>query len=123
MYATPTLSAIIRGGAAITTPCPLFAEFRRRLGGAPGGKARDDTLYCLALMQHHGAPTRLLDCTYSPFAAVAFAMENGTAGLPKKQRPTPVVWCFRGQWCEDEAKKATPGRLVERRNADLHRSS
>lgn len=37
---------------------------------------RDEMFEWLALMQHHGAPTRLLDFTWSPFVAAFFALEK-----------------------------------------------
>jgi len=50
--------------------------------------ALDDTFQWLALMQHHGAPTRLIDFTWSPYVAAFFALENSTTNA--------AVWAING---------------------------
>ncbi len=45
-----------------------------------------DELQWLAIMQHHGAPTRLLDLTWSPYTAAFFALERAAGDA--------AVWCI-----------------------------
>jgi len=76
----------------------LVRDFRRRLRGEEYARVKDNTLYCLALMQHHGAPTRLLDCTYSPFVAAQMAIKEG------EREKHHVIWCFNPKWMDKHFK-------------------
>jgi len=63
--------------------------------------AETDAFQWLALMQHHGAPTRLLDFTWSPFVAAFFALERATAPAAVWALCLPEIW---------KAKHKFPGR-------------
>ena len=57
----------------------------------------------LSLMQHHGAPTRLLDFTYSVYVAAYFAVEAADADS--------VIWAVNGPWAVQQCAEL----LVHRR--------
>jgi hypothetical protein len=52
----------------------------------------DDEVEWLALMQHHGAPTRLLDFTWSPYVAAFFALERATRAAAVWAVNLPLLW-------------------------------
>lgn len=56
----------------------------------------------LSLMQHHGAPTRLLDWTYSFYVAAFFAIEQITPG------DTCAIWAFDYRWCHARLNQMYP---------------
>jgi hypothetical protein len=51
-----------------------------------------DAFQWLALMQHHGAPTRLLDFTWSPFVAAFLALEDATKDAAIWGVFIPAIW-------------------------------
>ncbi len=69
----------------------LFREFRRSYhqygGHIPSATA---VVEWLSLMQHHGAPTRLLDFNYSIYIASYFALEKAEGDC--------AIWAVRGPW-------------------------
>jgi len=84
--------------------------FRRKAHNYLHDKAvLDDDLRCLAMMQHHGAPTRLLDFTKSPYVAAFFALERASGDATVFALNTPALW------------RSTPAfdRTLDRERIDL----
>jgi hypothetical protein len=52
----------------------------------------------LALMQHYGTPTRLLDWTRSPYVATYFAVEDAEV-----ENESSAVWALDIEWCKQSA--------------------
>lgn len=92
----------------------MLEMFKRRAHNFLTGPllpSESDNLSWLAIMQHFGAPTRLLDWTASPFVAAYFAFEDW--------RPAPArraVWCIDQDWCRavsiDFLAKQRPGVVL-----------
>lgn len=85
----------------------LLTEFQRHAHRfAIGLPEPADRMRWFALMQHHGAPTRLLDCTYSFYVAVHFAIEHATPGQHC------ALWVMDQDSCWEHAKSQLPPGLV-----------
>ena len=55
-----------------------------------------NSLEWLSIMQHHGAPTRLLDFTYSFYVAAYFALEESEKDC--------AIWALNMEWTVEESK-------------------
>lgn len=86
----------------------LLRKFQREAHrfGLSNQPDRDDVLEWLAWMRHFGAPCRLLDCTYSFFIAVFFALERVSDGAS--------IWAINA----DKSRRGLEAILEERGSED-----
>jgi hypothetical protein len=87
----------------------MILEFRRRYRFDNQVLVRSDLLYCLSVMQHYGLPTRLLECSHSPFVAAKFAIDFGGG--------RGTIWCVNTRWCKESAAQIVGKQRVQARIA------
>jgi hypothetical protein len=83
----------------------LLHQFKRRAHHYIEAPANPFPLDWLALMQHHGAPTRLLDFTYSFYIACFFALVDSVDDA--------AVWSFEEVWLRSIASKIASLNNIE----------
>ncbi len=107
----PTLERLKGVLSASAAEEMIFRRFTRNAYGyLQAHLVPNDTLEWLALMQHHGAPTRLLDWTTSPYVAAFFAFEEVT-----DPSGTCAVWALDGAWCRRQGAQI----IREMRSAEI----
>ena len=86
----------------------IYREFLRQIHRYDKVVDTNDVLECLSLMQHYGAPTRLIDWTYSFWVGLFFAIEDA---FPQD---TCSVWAIDIDWLRKKARECMPISLKNR---------
>ncbi len=89
----PRLGRLVPKGKRKEIEALMFDEFKRTSVALTDLQPQSDW-DLLALAQHHGLPTRLLDWTYSALAALWFAIEKEPAEI-KGEKQNGVVWLLK----------------------------
>lgn len=73
-----------------------------------------DTPQWIALMQHHGAPTRLLDFTWSPYVAAFFALESSVCDAAVWAINTPKLGTYAyGPYFQQSLRPPDPQEVLK----------
>lgn len=99
----------------------MIRQFARVYDGIDSERVQGDKLYCLSLMRHFGAPTRLLDFTYSRYVAIYFALEYAY----EDKDGSAAIWCINMPELVNKVKARIPSiaKLIERREKDKWRDN
>jgi len=121
----PLETTLYRAANRRTGPLPFLSEWEERILRQFQRRAhhyvtdlprRKDRLEWLALIQHYGGPTRLLDFSYSFYVAAFFAMEK------PKRREAAAVWAINhallGQRIAAKLDHKWPSKNFDRMNLD-----
>lgn len=95
----------------------IYREFRNKIRGSNTELDFDNPWELICFAQHFGVPTRLIDWTTNPLAALYFALEND------ERQDYAVVWCLNISGLDPNPMKNTapPSTRVAYRERDYWR--